>query len=276
MLFAIYKEEINMKLKKSSKLAAIVFFILSIVLYILQYVFLFNVAVKEAVDIAFLFVRVIVSLFLIHYLVVSLCDTPYQKRLRFGFQMFFDERKDKLEDFQKYCIEKRENEDIQLLFVYFDKIKSKEEILKAYIANDEAFFLKLCKKVGFNDRSNIRSSVKTIFEEKGLPKNCDYFTYYKSGYYVNVDNNLSIGLSIVSFLITMYSSLNLLNLLKSPKVYIPICVIVVLGLLIIIVDNLLEQRNTRNLPITECKGYNSLVADYNAFCVENKEKKILY
>lgn len=57
--------------------------------------------------------------------------------------MFFDERKDKLEDFQKYCIEKRENEDIQLLFVYFDKIKSKEEILKAYIANDEAFFFEI-------------------------------------------------------------------------------------------------------------------------------------
>lgn len=275
MLFAIYKEEINMKLKKGSTVATIVALIFAITLFVAQYIFLFKVDTKEAINFVILVACVILALYLLGYL-ISLCDTPYQKRLRFGFQMFFDERKDKLDDFQKYCTEKRENEDIQLLFVYFDKIKSKEEILKAYIANDEAFFLKLCKKVGFNDRSNIRSSVKTIFEEKGLPKNCDYFTYYKSGYYVNVDNNLSIGLSIVSFLITMYSSLNLLNLLKSPKVYVPICVIAVSGILMIIVENLLKRRNTRNLPITECKVYNSLVADYNAFCVENKAKKILY
>lgn len=163
-----------------------------------------------------------------------------------------------------------------MLVGYFGEIISEEEILKAYIANDEAFFLKLCKKVGFNDRSNIRSSVKTIFEEKGLPKNCDYFTYYKSGYYVNVDNNLSIGLSIVSFLITVYSSLNLLNILKSPKVCIPICVILVLGITWTIVEFLLKRRNTRNLPITECKDYNELVDAYKAFCGEEVEKKILY
>lgn len=264
-----------MKLKKGSTVATIVALIFAITLFVAQYIFLFKVDTKEAINFVILVACVILALYLLGYL-ISLCDTPYQKRLRFGFQMFFDERKDKLEDFQKYCIEKRENEDIQLLFVYFDKIKSKEEILKAYIANDEAFFLKLCKKVGFNDRSNIRSSVKTIFEEKGLPKNCDYFTYYKSGYYVNVDNNLSIGLSIVSFLITVYSSLNLLNILKSPKVYIPIGVIAVSGILMISVEFLLKRRNTRNLPITKCDAYNELVDAYKAFCGEGVEKKILY
>lgn len=264
-----------MKLKKGSTVATIVALIFAITLFVAQYIFLFKVDTKEAINIVILFACVILALFLFGYL-INLCDTPYQKRLRFGFQMFFDERKDKLEDFQKYCIEKRENEDIQLLVGYFGEIISKEEILKAYIANDEVFFLKLCKKVELNVRSNTRRSVKNIFEEKGLPKNCDYFTYYKSGYYVNVDNNLSIGLSIVSFLITVYSSLNLLNILKSPKVCIPICVILVLGITWTIVEFLLKRRNTRNLPITECKDYNELVDAYKAFCGEEVEKKILY
>lgn len=128
-----------MKLKKGSTVATIVALILAITLFVAQYIFLFKVDTKEAINIAILVACVILALFLIGYL-ISLCDTPYQKRLRFGFQMFFDERKDKLENFQKYCIEKRENEDIQLLIGNFVSFIGEEEILKAYIANDEAFF----------------------------------------------------------------------------------------------------------------------------------------
>lgn len=95
-----------MKLKKGSTVATIVALILAITLFVAQYIFLFKVDTKEAINIAILVACVILALFLFGYL-INLCDTPYQKRLRFGFQMFFDERKDKLEDFQKYCIEKK-------------------------------------------------------------------------------------------------------------------------------------------------------------------------
>ena len=249
--------------------------ILTIVLFVLQFIFIYKVDMKDTLNLVFLFVCTIIALYLFDYL-IGFFDTPYQKRLRYGFQLFFDERKDNLVEFQKYCIEKKEKENIQLLIGIFDSFIDKEEILKAYNNNAKSVFLSLCKKVEYPYRSKYRRAVKEIFESKGLPKFYDLFIHYKSGYLVNCDNNLNIVLSIVSFILTLFSSFNLFRTIKSPYVYITIGVMAALGSIWTMFDYLSKRRDTNSLPITECNDYNELVDTYKAFCGEEVEKKILY
>lgn len=91
--------------------------ILTIVLFVLQFIFIYKVDMKDTLNLVFLFVCTIIALYLFDYL-IGFFDTPYQKRLRYGFQLFFDERKDNLVEFQKYCIEKKKRKTYNYLLVF--------------------------------------------------------------------------------------------------------------------------------------------------------------
>lgn len=211
---------------------------------------------------------------------------------------FFDERKDKLVDFQKYCIKLQHEKNIAKLISMFQKKISHEEIIDKYYKNDESSFLDLCKKTEskktidnrktesekdkeankeeFKTRLQNRKNVKNIFKNKDLPCFYTYFNKYMSGFYINCYNNISLVLAVVSLLVSFVTSIDLLLKAKSREVYITLGIMIVMWVIWTIAECISEWRETRTKSVSECKGYNKLVDTYNAFCVENVNKKNRY
>lgn len=272
--------------------------VVSIIIYVLQCAFLFKLNNQDILKLGIIMIILVFSFFLIEYLISYFnYHSPYQKRLRCALQLFFDERKDNLVEFQKYCIKIQHEKNIAKLISMFEEKMSHEEIIDKYYKNDESSFLDLCKKTEsqktidngktesqkdkdtnkeFKTRLQNRKKVKNIFKNKDLPCFYAYFNNYMSGYYINCYNNISLVLAVISLLVSFVTSIDLSLKAKSREVYITLGIMIVIWVILTIAECISEWRETRTKSVSECKGYNKLVDTYNAFCVENMNKKNRY
>lgn len=284
---------------KTYSIKKILFIILVfIVFYVLQCALLFKLDNQDILKLGIIMIFLIASFFLIEYLTSYFTyNSPYKKRLRCALQLFFDERKDNLVEFQKHCIKLQHEKNIAKLISMFEGKMSHEEIIDKYYKNDESSFLDLCKKTEsqktidngktesqkdketnkkFKSRLQNRKDVKNIFKDKDLPCFYAYFNNYMSGYYINCYNNISLVLAVISLLVSFVTSIDLSLKAKSREVYITLGIMIVIWVIWTIAECISEWRETRTKYVTECKGYNELVDAYKAFCGEEVEKKILY
>lgn len=263
--------------------------LVSIIIYVLQCAFLFKLNNQDILKLGIIMIILVFSFFLIEYLTSYFnYHSPYNKRLRCALQLFFDERKDNLVEFQKYCINEQNKANINELISMFGKaIGDNERIKEMYYNNEEDSFLDLCKKTEskkdkeankeeFKTRLQNRKQVKNIFKNKDLPCFYTYFNKYMSGYYINCYNNISLILAVVSLLASFVTSIDLSLKAKSREVYITLGIMIVMWVIWTIAECISEWRETRTKSVSECKGYNKLVDTYNAFCVENVNKKNRY
>lgn len=272
--------------------------LVSIIIYVLQCALLFKLDNQDILKLGTIMIILVVSFFLIEYLISYFnYHSPYKKRLRCALQLFFDERKDNLVEFQKYCIKIQHEKNIAKLISMFQKKISHEEIIDKYYKNDESSFLDLCKKTEsqktidngktesqkdkdtnkeFKTRLQNRKKVKNIFKNKDLPCFYTYFNDYMSGFYINCYNNISLVLAVVSLLVSFVTSIDLSLKAKSREVYITLGIMILMWVIWTIAECISEWRETRTKSVSECKGYNKLVDAYKAFCGEEVEKKILY
>ena len=276
----------------------VIVIIASIIIYVLQCALLFKLDNQDILKLGTIMIILVVSFFLIEYLISYFnYHSPYKKRLRCALQLFFDERKDNLVEFQKYCIKIQHEKNIAKLISMFQKKISHEEIIDKYYKNDESSFLDLCKKTEsqktidngktesqkdkdtnkeFKTRLQHRKKVKNIFKNKDLPCFYTYFNDYMSGFYINCYNNISLVLAVVSLLVSFVTSIDLSLKAKSREVYITLGIMILMWVIWTIAECISEWRETRTKYVTECKDYNELVDAYKAFCGEEVEKKILY
>lgn len=276
----------------------VIVIIASIIIYVLQCALLFKLDNQDILKLGTIMIILVVSFFLIEYLISYFnYHSPYKKRLRCALQLFFDERKDNLVEFQKYCIKIQHEKNIAKLISMFQKKISHEEIIDKYYKNDEYSFLDLCKKTEsqktidngktesqkdkdtnkeFKTRLQNRKKVKNIFKNKDLPCFYTYFNDYMSGFYINCYNNISLVLAVVSLLVSFVTSIDLSLKAKSREVYITLGIMILMWVIWTIAECISEWRETRTKYVTECKDYNELVDAYKAFCGEEVEKKILY
>lgn len=276
----------------------VIVIIASIIIYVLQCALLFKLDNQDILKLGTIMIILVVSFFLIEYLISYFnYHSPYKKRLRCALQLFFDERKDNLVEFQKYCIKIQHEKNIAKLISMFQKKISHEEIIDKYYKNDESSFLDLCKKTEsqktidngktesqkdkdtnkeFKTRLQNRKKVKNIFKNKDLPCFYTYFNDYMSGFYINCYNNISLVLAVVSLLVSFVTSIDLSLKAKSREVYITLGIMILMWVIWTIAECISEWRETRTKYVTECKDYNELVDAYKAFCGEEVEKKILY
>ena len=276
----------------------VIVIIASIIIYVLQCALLFKLDNQDILKLGTIMIILVVSFFLIEYLISYFnYHSPYKKRLRCALQLFFDERKDNLVEFQKYCIKIQHEKNIAKLISMFQKKVSHEEIIDKYYKNDESSFLDLCKKTEsqktidngktesqkdkdtnkeFKTRLQNRKKVKNIFKNKDLPCFYTYFNDYMSGFYINCYNNISLVLAVVSLLVSFVTSIDLSLKAKSREVYITLGIMILMWVIWTIAECISEWRETRTKYVTECKDYNELVDAYKAFCGEEVEKKILY
>lgn len=154
---------------------------------------------------------------------------------------------------------------IEQLTSLFYKELSKEEIEKEYYDNKESLFLKLCSKNKFNIRFKYKKTIKDIFNKKDLPIFYDYFKYYKNGAFVSNYNYLSLIITIVSFILTMFSSFHFSIKENLLYFFIYIGIVVIGGILITLYEYHIELRKTRNAPVTKNKDYNKIIETYNSF-----------
>lgn len=273
--------------------------LVSIIIYVLQCALLFKLDNQDILKLGIIMIFLVASFFLIEYLTSYFTyNSPYKKRLRCALQLFFDERKDNLVEFQKHCIKLQHEKNIAKLISMFKGKMSHEEIIDKYYKNDESSFLDLCKKTEskknidnrkteskkdkesnkeeFKTRLQNRKDVKNIFKDKDLPCFYAYFNNYMSGYYINCYNNISLVLAVISLLVSFVTSIDLSLKAKSREVYITLGIMIVIWVIWTIAECISEWRETRTKYVTECKGYNELVDTYKAFCGEEVEKKILY
>ena len=296
-------------MKTGSIIKTLLVILVSIIIYVLQCAFLFKLDNQDILKLGIIMVILVFSFFLIEYLISYFnYHSPYKKRLRCALQLFFDERKDNLVEFQKHCIKLQHEKNIAKLISMFKGKMSHEEIIDKYYKNDESSFLDLCKKTEsqktidngktesqktidngktesqkdkdtnkkFKTRLQNRKNVKNIFKNKDLPCFYAYFNNYMSGYYINCYNNISLVLAVISLLVSFVTSIDLSLKAKSREVYITLGIMIVIWVIWTIAECILEWRETRTKYVTECKGYNELVDAYKAFCGEEVEKKILY
>lgn len=296
---------------KTYSIKKILFIILVfIIFYVLQCALLFKLDNQDILKLGIIMIILVFSFFLIEYLISYFnYHSPYQKRLRCALQLFFDERKDNLVEFQKHCINEQNKANINELISMFGKaIGDNERIKEMYYNNKEDSFLDLCKKTEsqktidngkaesqntidngktesqkdkdtnkeFKTRLQNRKKVKNIFKNKDLPCFYTYFNNYMSGYYINCYNNISLVLAVISLLVSFVTSIDLSLKAKSREVYITLGIMIVIWVIWTIAECISEWRETRTKYVTECKGYNELVDAYKAFCGEEVEKKILY
>lgn len=285
---------------KTYSIKKILFIILVfIIFYVLQCALLFKLDNQDILKLGIIMIFLVASFFLIEYLTSYFTyNSPYKKRLRCALQLFFDERKDNLVEFQKYCINEQNKANINELISMFGKaIGDNERIKEMYYNNEEDSFLDLCKKTEsqktidngktesqknkdtnkkFKTRLQNRKDVKNIFKDKDLPCFYAYFNNYMSGYYINCYNNISLVLAVISLLVSFVTSIDLSLKAKSREVYITLGIMIVIWVIWTIAECISEWRETRTKYVTECKGYNELVDAYKAFCGEEVEKKILY
>lgn len=276
----------------------VIVIIASIIIYVLQCALLFKLDNQNILKLGIIMIFLVASFFLIEYLISYFnYNSPYKKRLRCALQLFFDERKDNLVEFQKHCIKLQHEKNIAKLISMFEGKMSHEEIIDKYYKNDESSFLDLCKKTEsqktidngktesqkdkdtnkkFKTRLQNRKKVKNIFKNKDLPCFYTYFNYYMSGFYINCYNNISLVLAVVSLLVSLVTSIDLSLKAKSREVYITLGIMIVIWVIWTIAECISEWRETRTKYVTDCKGYNELVDAYKAFCGEEVEKKILY
>lgn len=286
-------------MKTGSIIKTLLVILVSIIIYVLQCAFLFKLDNQDILKLGIIMVILVVSFFLIEYLISYFnYHSPYKKRLRCALQLFFDERKNNLVDFQKHCIDEQNKANINELISMFGKaIGDNERIKEMYYNNKEDSFLDLCKKTEsqktidngktesqkdkntnkeFKTRLQNRKKVKNIFKNKDLPCFYTYFNNYMSGYYINCYNNISLVLAVISLLVSFVTSIDLSLKAKSREVYITLGIMIVIWVIWTIAECISEWRETRTKYVTECKGYNELVDAYKAFCGEEVEKKILY
>lgn len=286
-------------MKTGSIIKTLLVILVSIIIYVLQCAFLFKLNNQDILKLGIIMIILVFSFFLIEYLISYFnYHSPYQKRLRCALQLFFDERKDNLVEFQKYCINEQNKANINELISMFGKaIGDNERIKEMYYNNEEDSFLDLCKKTEsqktidngktesqknkdtnkkFKTRLQNRKDVKNIFKDKDLPCFYAYFNNYMSGYYINCYNNISLVLAVISLLVSFVTSIDLSLKAKSREVYITLGIMIVIWVIWTIAECISEWRETRTKYVTECKGYNELVDAYKAFCGEEVEKKILY
>lgn len=273
--------------------------VVSIIIYVLQCAFLFKLNNQDILKLGTIMIILVVSFFLIEYLISYFnYHSPYKKRLRCALQLFFDERKDNLVEFQKHCINEQNKANINELISMFGKaIGDNERIKEMYYNNKEDSFLDLCKKTEsqktidngktesqkgkntnkeFKTRLQNRKKVKNIFKNKDLPCFYTYFNKYMSGFYINCYNNISLVLAVVSLLVSFVTSIDLSLKAKSREVYITLFIMIAIWAIWTMIENISEWRETRTKYVTECNDYNELVDAYKAFCGEEVEKKILY
>lgn len=263
--------------------------LVSIIIYVLQCAFLFKLNNQDILKLGIIMIILVFSFFLIEYLISYFnYHSPYQKRLRCALQLFFDERKDNLVEFQKYCINEQNKANINELISMFGKaIGDNERIKEMYYNNKEDSFLDLCKKTEskkdkeankeeFKTRLQNRKKVKNIFKNKDLPCFYAYFNNYRSGYYINCDNNVGLVLAVVSLLVSFVTSIDLSLKAKSREVYITLFIMIAIWAIWTMIENISEWRETKTKSVSECNDYNELVDTYKAFCGEEVEKKILY
>ncbi len=273
--------------------------LVSIIIYVLQCTFLFKLNNQDILKLGIIMILLVFSFFLIEYLISYFnYHSPYKKRLRCALQLFFDEKKDNLVEFQKYCIKLQHEKNIAKLISIFKEKMSHEEIIDKYYKNDESSFLDLCKKTEskktidnrktesekdkeankeeFKTRLQNRKNVKNIFNNKDLPCFYAYFNNYRSGYYINCYNNISLILAVISLLLSLATSIDLSLKAKSREVYITLGIMIVMWVIWTIAECISEWRETRTKNVTKCDAYNELVDAYKAFCGEEVEKKILY
>ena len=296
-------------MKTGSIKKTVLVILVSIIIYVLQCAFLFKLNNQDILKLGIIMIILVFSFFLIEYLISYFnYHSPYKKRLRCALQLFFDERKDNLVEFQKYCIKIQHEKNIAKLISMFQKKISHEEIIDKYYKNDESSFLDLCKKTEsqktidngktesqktidngktesqkdkdtnkeFKTRLQNRKKVKNIFKNKDLPCFYTYFNDYMSGFYINCYNNISLVLAVVSLLVSFVTSIDLSLKAKSREVYITLGIMILMWVIWTIAECISEWRETRTKSVSECKGYNKLVDTYNAFCVENVNKKNRY
>ncbi len=286
-----------MKTDSIKKMVSVI--IASIIIYVLQCKLLFKLDNQDILKLGIIMIFLVASFFLIEYLTSYFTyNSPYKKRLRCALQLFFDERKDNLVEFQKHCIKLQHEKNIAKLISMFEGKMSHEEIIDKYYKNDESSFLDLCKKTEsqktidngkteskkdkeankekFKTRLQNRKDVKNIFKNKDLPCFYTYFNKYMSGYYINCYNNISLALAVVSLLVSLVTSINLSLKARSHEIYITIGIMIVIWVIWTIVEYISEWRETRTKYVTECKEYNELVDAYKAFCGEEVEKEIRY
>lgn len=285
-------------MKTGSIKKTVLVILVSIIIYVLQCAFLFKLNNQDILKLGIIMIILVFSFFLIEYLISYFnYHSPYKKRLRCALQLFFDERKDNLVEFQKYCIKIQHEKNIAKLISMFKEKMSHEEIIDKYYKNDESSFLDLCKKTEsqktidngktesqkdkdtnkeFKTRLQNRKKVKNIFKNKDIPCFYAYFNNYRSGYYINCDNNVGLVLAVVSLLVSFVTSIDLSLKAKSREIYITLGIMIVIWVIWTIAECISEWRETRTKYVTECKGYNELVDAYKAFCGEEVEKKILY
>lgn len=263
--------------------------LVSIIIYVLQCAFLFKLNNQDILKLGIIMIILVFSFFLIEYLISYFnYHSPYQKRLRCALQLFFDERKDNLVEFQKHCINEQNKANINELISMFGKaIGDNERIKEMYYNNEEDSFLDLCKKTEskkdkeankeeFKTRLQNRKKVKNIFKNKDLPCFYTYFNKYMSGFYINCYNNISLVLAVVSLLVSFVASIDLSLKAKSREVYITLGIMIVMWVIWTMAECISEWRETRTKSVSECKGYNELVDAYKAFCGEEVEKQIRY
>ena len=134
---------------KTYSIKKILFIILVfIIFYVLQCALLFKLDNQDILKLGIIMIILVFSFFLIEYLISYFnYHSPYQKRLRCALQLFFDERKDNLVEFQKHCINEQNKANINELISMFGKaIGDNERIKEMYYNNKEDSFLDLCKK----------------------------------------------------------------------------------------------------------------------------------
>lgn len=286
-------------MKTGSIKKMVIVIIASIIIYVLQCALLFKLDNQDILKLGTIMIVLVVSFILIEYLISYFnYNSPYKKRLRCALQLFFDERKDNLVEFQKHCINEQNKANINELISMFGKaIGDNERIKEMYYNNKEDSFLDLCKKTEsqktidngktesqkgkdtnkeFKTRLQNRKKVKNIFKNKDLPCFYTYFNKYMSGFYINCYNNISLVLAVVSLLVSLVTSIDLSLKAKSREVYITLGIMIVIWVIWTIAECISEWRETRTKYVTECQGYNELVDAYKAFCGEEVEKKILY
>lgn len=101
-------------MKTGSIIKTLLVILVSIIIYVLQCAFLFKLDNQDILKLGIIMVILVFSFFLIEYLISYFnYHSPYKKRLRCALQLFFDERKDNLVEFQKHCI-KLQHEKISL------------------------------------------------------------------------------------------------------------------------------------------------------------------
>lgn len=282
----------------------------SIIIYVLQCAFLFKLNNQDILKLGIIMIILVFSFFLIEYLISYFnYHSPYKKRLRCALQLFFDERKDNLVEFQKHCINEQNKANINELISMFGKaIGDNERIKEMYYNNEEDSFLDLCKKTEsqktidngkaepqntidngktesqkdkdtnkeFKTRLQNRKKVKNIFKNKDLPCFYTYFNNYMSGYYINCYNNISLFLAVVSLLVSFVTSIDLSLKAKSREVYITLFIMIAIWAIWTMIENISEWRETKTKSVSECNDYNELVDTYKAFCGEEVEKEIRY